>query len=813
MSVIANGVPIATGTASADPVDGSFTATLPLNPATQVACGETVTIHLSCSSGQTCQTSADVVLTCSDCYRVEATVDLSQPCTGPANAPTKKVTIDADVGLPTGVASKDFYWDFGGGNHGHVFIATVTPTAPVFHHSETFVLPPGSYTATLKFATGTPENCIEYTISFPVDCPTFPPGGCPTVTVHPPSPAPCVNNLSTVTFSVDITATAQGAVAYWDYDGTGTFGPPIIVNAGATVNSMQAHNLPAGHYTAVLHISSPTGCPDVLVTFDVTCPQQPPPPCTLEILTLTVTPGDCDPATGKRLVTATATLNNSDPIDECWWQWDTNPATVGIPASPNGLTQTHLYDAPGTGVINETVSLTVKRGAHCQSVKSQPFPIDGCGSDCPQLHPLMIDANGPCTPDGTRRTITLDATIDRAPDEYVWDFGDGASQTLPGTSAHTTHDFAPGTWTVKLIATGPGDCSTFVQTQITVPPCCPQVTGISVSQAPCVKGTPTVEVTLTAQATGEPPSAVTWDFGDNSSGSGGLVQTHTYAPGTYSISVTLNAAGCPPTTFPPITVTVDPCSDTPPPTKTQIDLCTGLLWTAIIMAIVGSIALLVGCVLAAIPYTAAAGEIVEWVGLGLVATALVLFLLWWFFCRFITPCDVILTVRNVLLVMIVAFPVAALIVDFASGFALPCAIKQIVTFAYWGTVLLMVDWLARNRHCLIENPSGKPPPPASSSSALSGRDLTHVRADQGDTTDIAPLGTSPRAQALPVPQPATSAAMTAERPRPAGLGDVVKTVTSAIGIKPCEGCHKRAEQLNRAFPFADPGQGEVPQSD
>jgi hypothetical protein len=227
------------------------------------------------------------------------------------------------------------------------------------------------------------------------------------------------------------------------------------------------------------------------------------------------------------------------------------------------------------------------------------------------------------------------------------------------------------------------------------------------------------------------------------------------------------------------------------------------------MAIVGSITLLVGCVLAAIPYTAAAGEIVEWVGIGLVGTAALLFFFWWVFCRFITPCDVILTVRNVLLAMIVAFPIAALIVDLASGFSWPCFVKQLVTFAYWGTVLAMVDWLARNRHCLIENPSGKPTP-ESSSSPLSGTDLTHVRGDRRDATNITPLGTSPRTQALPVQEPVTAVVMTAERPRTAGLGDVVKTVTSAMGIKPCEGCHKRAEQLNRAFPFRDPGPGELP---
>ena len=34
-----------------------------------------------------------------------------------------------------------------------------------------------------------------------------------------------------------------------------------------------------------------------------------------------------------------------------------------------------------------------------------------------------------------------------------------------------------------------------------------------------------------------------------------------------------------------------------------------------------------------------------------------------------------------------------------------------------------------------------------------------------------------------------------------GLGDVIATVTTAIGIEPCEGCNKRKEKLNKLFPF------------
>ncbi len=34
-----------------------------------------------------------------------------------------------------------------------------------------------------------------------------------------------------------------------------------------------------------------------------------------------------------------------------------------------------------------------------------------------------------------------------------------------------------------------------------------------------------------------------------------------------------------------------------------------------------------------------------------------------------------------------------------------------------------------------------------------------------------------------------------------GLGDVIKRMTSAVGIKPCGGCQKRAEWLNQKVKF------------
>lgn len=34
-----------------------------------------------------------------------------------------------------------------------------------------------------------------------------------------------------------------------------------------------------------------------------------------------------------------------------------------------------------------------------------------------------------------------------------------------------------------------------------------------------------------------------------------------------------------------------------------------------------------------------------------------------------------------------------------------------------------------------------------------------------------------------------------------GLGDVIRKMTGALGIKPCGGCKKRADKLNELFPF------------
>jgi hypothetical protein len=38
-------------------------------------------------------------------------------------------------------------------------------------------------------------------------------------------------------------------------------------------------------------------------------------------------------------------------------------------------------------------------------------------------------------------------------------------------------------------------------------------------------------------------------------------------------------------------------------------------------------------------------------------------------------------------------------------------------------------------------------------------------------------------------------------PRSRGLGDTIAKVTKAIGVRPCGGCNKRQEALNRLVPY------------
>jgi len=65
----------------------------------------------------------------------------------------------------------------------------------------------------------------------------------------------------------------------------------------------------------------------------------------------------------------------------------------------------------------------------------------------------------------------------------------------------------------------------------------------------------------------------------------------------------------------------------------------------------------------------------------------------------------------------------------------------------------------------------------------------HIELDPQNSTQRQQDGRQP--MSLPIP------GLT----HPVGLGDVLAAMTSAVGVKPCGGCQRRKEELNRRVRF------------
>ena len=688
--VISSSVTATTGPISVDPYTGAFSALLPITSA--VKCDDKVTVTAACSSGAGCTRRVELPLNCPNCYRGTVTVDATAACTG--TPPKKPITLNVTIGLPAG-AKADFHWDYGDGSpNGANF--TIDNTAgnagSTYPHSEAHDYAPGTYTATMKIDPPR-EACPDLTVTVVVQCTTV---NCPTITVDPPQfSVQCANGKRTVTLSSHITAPAgQSVFAQWDY-GDGTVGAGIVVNGASTVNNTQTHDYAPGTYTASLTILSPSGCPPV-PPVQVVVPPCTTPPCTLVVQGITVQVGACNPATGSRTVTATGSVNNNDPADLYYWQWDTTPAQVGLPAA-QGTTQQHDYSAPGSAQSTYNITLTVIRSATCVSSFTRTVTIDGCGGGCPsrvtdpsQEWTVTGNVTAPLAPDHyqtvdcDQSTVTMSVKVDTAglPPSgltYTWDFGDGStvSGPTPGSGGATqTHTFVNPT---------PGQTA------------------------------------------------------------------------TYTITVTVNTPGCSPLNI-PLTLTVPGCARPPCPRGQHRDAnsicvpdgngggglpsCAVLLWAAIIFMLIGGLVTIVGCILA--HFFPQAGLIVGIIGIAIFAIGAILFLIWWIVCRLLTACAVILAVRAFVMVMIAVFAVIAIIIAIFAIFTpafWPCAAAASVYGFAWGGVLAMLDWLAQDRKCIILNPSGGSSA-ASSSSGLTGSDgSTRLRVSDFSQMSVqAPVG-------------------------------------------------------------------------
>jgi|GEM_PF-6366379 len=135
-------------------------------------------------------------------------------------------------------------------------------------------------------------------------------------------------------------------------------------------------------------------------------------------------------------------------------------------------------------------------------------------------------------------TFTGSAEEGTKPYEFVWDFGDGDSDT----GETVTHTYKPGrTYTVTLTVTDSAENPATATAEETLTLCCLEA---SASADPRL-AEPDEEITFTGIATGgQEPYTFDWDFRDGNSDTGESV-THAYAEtGIYDVTLTVTDATC-----------------------------------------------------------------------------------------------------------------------------------------------------------------------------------------------------------------------------------------------------------------------------
>ncbi len=317
-------------------------------------------------------------------------------------------------------------------------------------------------------------------------------------TTASPNPA---NTAQTVNFI----ATTSGGIApvtcAWSFGDSAS---------GTGCSTNHAYNT-AGNFTAIVTVKDSLGVAiSESIVVKITVASQ----CTVSLAFSPATPEATSPVT----FTATAT-NCSAPVSFMWSYGDGSAGT--------GITSTHIYSTSGTFIIIVTAtdssslpqiatssrSITVVAALTVPSAVASPNPNDA-----------GVPSNFSTSTNGGVGGVSCN-----------WTFGDGASTT--GCSA--THVYSnPGTFTVVVTAqdslgvTASKTVSEVVNAQPTV--------SFTISPTSAISSQ---SVTFTATTVGGTnPFNFSWNFGDNSSGSGNVV-SHTYSvQGTYTVTLTVRDA-------------------------------------------------------------------------------------------------------------------------------------------------------------------------------------------------------------------------------------------------------------------------------
>ncbi|HPS73668.1 MAG TPA: PKD domain-containing protein, partial [Bacteroidales bacterium] len=235
------------------------------------------------------------------------------------------------------------------------------------------------------------------------------------------------------------------------------------------------------------------------------------------------------------------------------WSWNFGD---GTPAVTDPITTQHLFPAPGV----YTVTLTVADTNGCMNtishtIEVHPLPVPNFTWNAPNCQSTAVQFTDlSYVPAGFTGYVA----------KWVWDFGDGTTQTiLLPTSPNVLHTFTgPGTaYTVRLTVWSNDSCTAFIEKTVNLIPA--PIANFTYSTINCADQM--VNFTDLSQSNGGGNIVSwNWNFGDPGSGinNTSTIQSpsHTYsAPGPYTVQlIVTNVNNCVDTVQLPITIAQPP---------------------------------------------------------------------------------------------------------------------------------------------------------------------------------------------------------------------------------------------------------------
>lgn len=706
--------------ATVDAVTGGYSVQLPVTGT--VLCDDRIKIDITCTQNPACSQTLPARVDCGGCARAQVSYTTGT-CTG--TPPKQPVTLDASISVAKG-AIVCFRWFYGDGSSGAIFqIDNSAGTGSTQHpHTEPpHSYAPGTYTAQLVVVdcnSGNPLECPRIPLTVTASC-----SNCPTITLTADPPQACVNGTQTVTVHANVNnVPSGGCVIQWNFGGT--FGPAVLVNTNGVQSTTTTFTAPTSGtttYTISLSVVSPANCPA-------------PPP-----ITVTIAPCPCCAPTPNITCTVSgcAPTNARAVFDVNSWNWPPGCTMQQVQASSyewvisdsNGnslyrltTTQPHAdssstsWTSQATGMMgavqfgnggNFSVAVIAHTAVTCAtSFGTAPFQIPPC---CPQLTGLTASVvpGNPCTV-----VFTAQVTPPNAAATYVWTFQDGTTATT--TVPQVTHTFPNSTTTTGASVTlkFAGCTDQTAPVIITLSGCiCPSVSLSAPVVTGCIGPGSTAAVSLAT--TVSPPGAAS-SFGwtvttpagtsftktttaptttdgvadgpwtNTSTGATGPLDVTT--AGGYAVTVTVSGPAVPPSCTPPApkSFTIPTC----PTTTTGSSGCGVLLVIAIILLLLGALAVIIG-VCINVPWVWIVGAIIGAIGL-------ILFILWAIFCSAFTSCSLMRTMHCILFYIIAVIAPILVVIAFIAG-GLPCGLATAAAWGGWGTLYAWLGFIMRSVGC------------------------------------------------------------------------------------------------------------------